>query len=45
MEIKCPFCKKNMVIVLDTPLCIKCDWDVIEEINSDIKSRMEVEKK
>ena len=44
MEINCPFCKRKMVIVLDTPLCNICDREVVEELNSDIKKRMEMDR-
>lgn len=45
MEINCPKCGKNMVILFDTPLCLDCDNDIVYEFNVFIKKDMEEKKK
>jgi len=38
MNLKCPKCGRKMQIVLDTPLCVICDANVIFELNSYVKA-------
>jgi hypothetical protein len=43
--VRCPICFRDMQIICDTPLCLKCDKDVVEEFQIDIKPFLEGLKK
>lgn len=37
MKVNCPICGRKMQNVLNTPLCVVCDWDVIYDLNGFVK--------
>ena len=44
LKMNCPKCNRGLQIIMDTPLCISCDWEVIFEINGYIKHNLEEKK-